>query len=493
MTRCRGISNMTDPTPTLAPGPRPVRWRRRILLAGIMPGLLLLAIAIGYFYYQRHRAQQALDAAIAEAARQDPDWRLEQIEAKRSKVAPADNAALPALKAAALIPPRFGGSPLDIAITDLPPTTTLDPKQTEYLRKLLNPLESALPLARQTLPLKQGWITVQWQPDYFSTPTLAQELRRLCNFLEFHAHLCNQDGQHDTAWMDGLTILAVNRAIGQEPSVISQLVRLNLRSLAIACLERTLAQAPGSVSPKLFELAQRDLTEEAAKPLLVHMLRGERAGLHLLLTNLEAGNLDENIQRQYREGDLSDLAFYLRTGYTYKHDHAWLLDYFNKAIAIANLPAPQQLSKLKQLEATSHDGPPVVKKVVAALEKLGRADLRPQAQLQCAIAAIAVERFRLANQAKWPNSLEEVVAAKLLDKVPIDPFDGKPLRYRKTKNGVVVYSIGPDGTYKGDALDALEDVDPTIIRYEFRLWDPDQRRMGPRPAPRPEDHPGDTP
>ena len=70
-----------------------------------------------------------------------------------------------------------------------------------------------------------------------------------------------------------------------------------------------------------------------------------------------------------------------------------------------------------------------------------------------------------------------MVAAKLLDKVPVDVFDGKPLRYRKTGDGVVVFSVGPAGTYLGDALDADAPLDP---RYEFRLWAPDKRRQ---PAP----------
>jgi hypothetical protein len=28
--------------------------------------------------------------------------------------------------------------------------------------------------------------------------------------------------------------------------------------------------------------------------------------------------------------------------------------------------------------------------------------------------------------------------------VPADPFDGKPMRYRKLAKGYVVYSVGPD-------------------------------------------------
>lgn len=46
----------------------------------------------------------------------------------------------------------------------------------------------------------------------------------------------------------------------------------------------------------------------------------------------------------------------------------------------------------------------------------------------------------------FPASLTEVVSS-----VPLDPFDGKPLRYRKEGAGFVVYSVGEKGAYDGRA------------------------------------------
>jgi hypothetical protein len=63
------------------------------------------------------------------------------------------------------------------------------------------------------------------------------------------------------------------------------------------------------------------------------------------------------------------------------------------------------------------------------------------------VAALAVERFRLAR-GRWPESLADVVP-EVLAAVPADPFDGQPLRYRRTAGGVVIYSIGPDGADDG--------------------------------------------
>jgi hypothetical protein len=64
------------------------------------------------------------------------------------------------------------------------------------------------------------------------------------------------------------------------------------------------------------------------------------------------------------------------------------------------------------------------------------------AYLRTSITAIAVERFRLAH-GRLPENLNELVP-QFLSAVPIDPFDGQPLRYHRLAKGYVIYSIGSD-------------------------------------------------
>ena len=71
---------------------------------------------------------------------------------------------------------------------------------------------------------------------------------------------------------------------------------------------------------------------------------------------------------------------------------------------------------------------------------------RTQAWLRCTVASLAAERFRLRYQ-RWPQSLEELVEAKLLATVPLDPCDGATLRLRRIPDGVMIYSVGYDGRY----------------------------------------------
>jgi hypothetical protein len=65
------------------------------------------------------------------------------------------------------------------------------------------------------------------------------------------------------------------------------------------------------------------------------------------------------------------------------------------------------------------------------------------AELRTARTAMAIERYRLAH-GTLPADLNALVP-KYLGAVPIDPFDGKLLRYKKkAPKGYIVYSVGFD-------------------------------------------------
>jgi hypothetical protein len=86
-------------------------------------------------------------------------------------------------------------------------------------------------------------------------------------------------------------------------------------------------------------------------------------------------------------------------------------------------------------------------------------------------ALIAVERYRL-KHGKWPDKLEDTIPA-FLDRVPEDPIDEKPIRYKRWADGTVVYSIGNDRKDDGG------DVVRPFKDFGYRLWDRDKRRAAP--------------
>jgi hypothetical protein len=99
---------------------------------------------------------------------------------------------------------------------------------------------------------------------------------------------------------------------------------------------------------------------------------------------------------------------------------------------------------------------------------------------------IAVERYRRSNN-RWPDALTDLVPA-YLPKVPLDPFDGTLLRYHRFDDGVVIYSVGPDGQDNGGKLDKNPTKEGTD--QGVRLWDVPKRRQPPKPPKQTDREPG---
>ncbi len=62
------------------------------------------------------------------------------------------------------------------------------------------------------------------------------------------------------------------------------------------------------------------------------------------------------------------------------------------------------------------------------------------------LTALAILRYRLANEQRWPGSLAELVP-NYLPEVPVDAYDGNPLRYHAESGKL--WSIGKDGVDDG--------------------------------------------
>jgi hypothetical protein len=84
-----------------------------------------------------------------------------------------------------------------------------------------------------------------------------------------------------------------------------------------------------------------------------------------------------------------------------------------------------------------------------AIMGLEKSSTLNQAFVRLLIADLAIRAFHQ-ERAVYPDRLANLVPAEL-PTVPVDPFSGRPLVYRETKSGYVLYSVGPDGRDDGGA------------------------------------------
>ena len=89
------------------------------------------------------------------------------------------------------------------------------------------------------------------------------------------------------------------------------------------------------------------------------------------------------------------------------------------------------------------------------------------------------------NTGRLPSSIEELVP-DYLQAVPSDPFNGEPMRFVVTDDGIVIYSVGEDGEDDGGVV-ALQETRPRLPDVGFRLLRPDRRGLLILDEPPPDD------
>jgi len=259
-------------------------------------------------------------------------------------------------------------------------------------------------------------------------------------------------------------------------------VRKGQARAATEVLEIALAQ--GQVSPNTLSRAQTAFEEEASQPLLLFGVRGELAGYHQLLEAVKSGKIKATSVTGFgASGKLEKWWQNVSGELELRVSHAPLLRIMNQIVEIAKLPVEEQRPRIKSYMSSidEKDVPGFVWNVMPK-EDTFEFFWRNQSHLRCAIVALAVERYRIAHHA-WPDSLSTLVP-EFLAKVPLDPYDASPLRYRRLQDGVVIYSIGPYEKDHGGKMDR-QSATRVGTNIGFQLWDVNRRRQPWHPMKKP--------
>jgi hypothetical protein len=499
----------------VTPEPKPRRRRRwPIALAAV---LTLVVGAAGALKIASWLNRRELAAARAEADRLAPGWRWDELQAARRPVPDAENSAVRVTEAVRRLPHRWRpfetveSAPgqsigpeerirLADGLNDLSPVQQLRPDQVAALATEVARLYGPLAVLRNLPEL--GWGRYPPGPGLATdlTRPMTDELmksRTAAYMLLLQSRLQAQDGQADAALRTFAAMLGVARSVGDEPIFWSQLTRFSLQSMAIGQLERTLAQSqPG---PEALAAAQRLVELERAEPVLVYMVRGEMSWLDHIYEEYEAGRAGPDafdmlfVRPQSVTGNdkVDRWIACVAKGHWNRRDHAQVLRHYARLVAIARSPEAELLVAQTRIPADCMSLPWAMVQATETTANMVNVYLRSQALLTSAAAALAAERFRLAT-GRWPGSLGELVPT-YLNAVPVDPFDGKPLRFQRLADGLVIYSVGKDRVDDGGDIRPHPDPDPMRGAtepkdYGSQLWDPPARWQPAPPIP-PRDHP----
>lgn len=422
---------------------------------------LAALVPIVYLFVDRVQSQRTLDTIVAQLDRDDPDWRLDDIvRATNAKLPPDErNPFVLATAANAVLPLDANKHFVDFPDwSKSEPNVLLDPVVKAKLLAAMRGMEPSLDAARDLADLPEvGGNVVVMPPDPLSRPMQKeQDLRLTAGLLRADATLLAEEGKMVEAVRSVRAALGTARALGDDPSLVGQLVRIALGAVAGRAAEGVVNR--GEPDAGLAEL-QAEFLREAAAPKLAVGLRGERAGA-VQMTAAVVG------PRPFGQTDLTRS-----------------LDALTRYLDAAKLPPGQQAAAIAAVPIPPAGDPryTLTRLLLPAVEKVCAASRRSQGELTAVAVGIACERHRR-RLGQWPATLADI-PKDILAAVPVDPCDGLPLKYQRLADRVVVYSVGPDGVdHGGDLNDATP---PAQRDYGIRLYDGKYRRQ---PAP-----PGDAP
>lgn len=457
--------------------------------------LLIVVGGVGLYMYVARLADQRLKDVIARVDQLDPGWRLEELEAKRVKLPDNENSAVRVMAATKLkATDAISNDDESRHFTDVPSHKQLNARQIELLRVYRKIMEPALTEVKPIADMPKGRYVVVWSDDAISTllPHI-QEAREVARMLSMESMLQAQDKDLAGAAQTWRALFNTGRSIGDEGTCISLLVRIAIEAVSIKNLERLLAQ--GELSAEALKAVQSLLEDEAAQPLFLIAMRGERAFSDRAVLALGNGKLSPaalGAAGGVGSGNstLSKLIGYFLMG-SLTNQRSSMLEHTSDVVEIAKLPEMEQKPKLDQLMATVPTKPMMVRLLAPAIDKVHGAFQRGQAGLRSAICAVAAERYRL-KHGQWPESLAQLVP-EYLKQIPNDPYVGNPILLRRAEDGLILYSVGADkqdnqGNLGGNPMAPGTD-------YGFRLWDVKSRRQAPEPIKKdepkePEGNPG---
>lgn len=410
-------------------------------------GLAIIVTGVIFFgLWQNRRADRQLEA-IRKAGY---PVSLAELNDWYPAVTVGENAAFKIMEAAAQ---------LAAPVTSFSGDTPLTPEVRDQLNRFWTNNQAALNLAHEAAGLKRCRYLVDLNLGANTLLPHLSPIKQLVQQLRNVAILHSEEGRLELALQSYLDALAISQSFAQEPLLISQLVRIACVAIAQSALEKILARHELTEAQlEALSTALRD-AESLGRPSFTRSLAGERClGVHAFRmppSQFVRMMMDPSAGRGPTFGFSVLLALTKITGLR-SRDFSFYRQIMQDWIESSEIPFPEALEKSKEAGlrlTTGLQGPsrllrPFSGMLLPAMEKALAKEAASSALLRGAQTALAIERHRLRNHGQLPESLE-ALAPQLIASAPRDPFDGRPLRYKKLKKGYAVYSVGNNGKDDG--------------------------------------------
>ena len=265
--------------------------------------------------------------------------------------------------------------------------------------------------------------------------------------------------------------------LNEHPSIIGSLVQTAIDATALNSVENILRV--GEVDEATLAGFDQTIKAREAVPRMKWALRGERACFHLVCERLIAG-----------EAVSPDRMWVQTFGWlpegVFRREQIAGADLMTRLIEVSDDPSGlMAVARQIDAEVAQLSGLQVlVKTFNPSMARATVLHARLMSEFDCMRAVLAAERFRL-QTGRLPTSLDELVP-QYLEAVPADPFDGQPMRFTATDEGIVIYSVSENLVDDGGSVTS-DDRKKAALDVGCRLLKPEHRGLLLTDEPPPED------
>ncbi len=292
-------------------------------------------------------------------------------------------------------------------------------------------------------------------------PELAQ-CRTAARLLAVAARRDAITGNASQAIGDLNALFRVARAAGSDPVIVCGLVQIGIDALGVKTLEAILPHVSRADELKRLRIGDIDAPRREAR----RSLTGEEAFGLSIFSDLASGRLTiTTLMDDARphgpnpdNAEIPPIPMLLRIFVMPSDVQAYkqYLERCREQVQEPFTPTTIQQASDGSTKASRHGV--LTSIVVPALQKYLERVAMDEALRATALTGIAIARYRLDHGGAFPAKLDALVP-QYLDDMPLDPFDGHPLRLVVRNDEALIYSIGPD--LKDDGGAPLDDQKKT--------------------------------
>ena len=337
--------------------------------------------------------------------------------------------------------------------------------QLDAARWYLGEAAPALTVIHEALKVERGCMDIQWKTPaiHILLPELAQ-IRRVAKTLAIESMVAAEDGNAQLAAEILRDSCRLERSLEGMPALMGALVKMAVNALAYDQIERTINLC--GLSDSSLQRLQQVLREQEAPKYYKQALIDERAGfidtLYWLRTE-PAGSINTI-------AGVPSLPFLKYVPVLRSLDEAAGIRLYNDLIIAVGAPGAKTIANVKDVQLRASALPRYYIHTRALTPSFSRSTelwVIAVAQNRALQATIGCERYRLAT-GQWPETLTALVP-DYLAAVPLDPFDGKPMRYAHIDEGIKIWTISENLVDDGGDIGRLT-VRPSSYRSKDKGW-----------------------